>query len=550
MKQASCFGVAWEEAAITLRVHLAKMSRPNLSFFLRLNDPVVQKLMVDQQKPWEQPFVDRRTFKGQRALCIALLIAKHRLQEALAPGDFQIAKTSSNDTWVKLLAQALAQGHRPKWLIELTDLLGWGRLVRGSSLPNEEGTEIHSVFYIRPAEFPIANINFYNVDAGKNNELLGDSLLEFAKKLEFNHWGNSILEGDPQTTTPDQITFPQQHHADHILRKSEEMIFRDLQTSTLNRNEFLIRIQGSRGVGKTTIINCVMRNLEEASIPTLLTDFKALEGTAGNSAKTLFTQLCREFREKLSLAPPANNKPDGLDYRAFVDFLKQSVFPAIQRNKSHLVWLIDHSHKVLDARNTYSAYRDFFKLVRYCFDTRTASDVRRFRILLTHRQLPSWASKDIGSPWEVGLFQEVRDFTKDELSELLRSRNCETDAKTVEYLFELTGGIPLVCYDVLRTIGVACQLDISSIRKLESQVLSGEGELGRHLERIRDFVFKTPELHTATRNLVKGVSKITAEAFEELRRYGIVIGSNEDDAFLRCALYKKYFLAELRTHRS
>jgi AAA domain-containing protein len=85
----------------------------------------------------------------------------------------------------------------------------------------------------------------------------------------------------------------------------------------------------------------------------------------------------------------------------------------------------------------------------------------------------------------------------------------------------------------------------TGIATCESRAGSDDWIFGNHLRRILHLLTRDAELCDVVRALLRGEPCPTPRSFYRLRSAGLVVGTSEEDARLRCQLYAAYLKRHL-----
>jgi hypothetical protein len=85
----------------------------------------------------------------------------------------------------------------------------------------------------------------------------------------------------------------------------------------------------------------------------------------------------------------------------------------------------------------------------------------------------------------------------------------------------------------------------ADIATFEGRAGSDDWIFGNHLRRILLLLTRDPELCDVVRALLRGGRCPTSRSFYRLRSAGLILGTSEEDARLRCPLYAAYLKRHL-----
>ena len=146
------------------------------------------------------------------------------------------------------------------------------------------------------------------------------------------------------------------------------------------------------------------------------------------------------------------------------------------------------------------------------------------------------------SPFNIGTRLILEDFSKAHVTELnKRYSDPLKDETEIDRFVNLVGGHPFLVRRGLHELTT----DNMDISKLEQEADRDEGIFGDHLRRILVLLAKDHALTDVLRGLLQGTPCPTPESFYRLRSGGVILGSSQSDAQLRCQVYATFLKRHL-----
>ncbi|AFY58454.1 ATPase,TIR domain-containing protein [Rivularia sp. PCC 7116] len=309
--------------------------------------------------------------------------------------------------------------------------------------------------------------------------------------------------------------------------------------NTIVQQGVTISIKGPRQVGKSSLLNRIMKAARDENKRVLFLDFQLL-GKADLSSDEIFL---RQFCCWLS---------DELEMEDKVDKYWQKNISNIQRCTRYvsryilkeldipLVLAMDEVDKVFDTdfRN------DFFGMLRNWHNSRAMSDIwNNLDFVLVTSTEPYQLIDDLNqSPFNVGQVIELEDFTVEQVADLNYRHGSLFNSSDEIKLMKLLNGHP---YLTRKALYLVASGQITST-ELFNRANSPRGPFGDHLRRLLSLLHDRQELKESLLEVVENNTCENQQIFWELRGAGLV-RSNGQKVIPRCQLYGEYFREHLNS---
>jgi hypothetical protein len=218
----------------------------------------------------------------------------------------------------------------------------------------------------------------------------------------------------------------------------------------------------------------------------------------------------------------------------FQRYLRRTVLP---RSPAPLVWAWDE----VDRLFPYPCSSEVFGFVRALHNARALDPHApwgRLTFAMAYATEAHLFITDVNqSPFNVGTRLTLDDFTDEQVARLnhLYGTPLRDDAEVTRF-YRLVGGHP---YLVRRGLH-AMVTEGLTLALLESQADHDEGPFGDHLRRLLVLLTRNEDLCSAVRAVLQGRPCPTPQSFYHLSSGGVLLGSNPQEARLRCDLYARY----------
>jgi DNA-binding SARP family transcriptional activator len=320
---------------------------------------------------------------------------------------------------------------------------------------------------------------------------------------------------------------------------SPHYIWREIDdqfTSAVARQDSIVLIKGARQVGKTSLLARGLQQARLAGTRVILTDFRKLTAGQMETSDSLFLTLARDIAEQLDL----DLNVDEVWHSAWgwnVNFERLLRREALKPDSPPVVWGLDEVDLLFGRPDS----DDIFALFRSWHNARSLNPDgpwSRLTLAIAYATEAYLFIKDLNqSPFNVGTRLVMSDFTPEEVAELNRRYRSplHSEAELARYI-ALVGGHPYLVHQGIYAL-TAGRLDLVT---LVAQAIREDGLFGGHLRHLRLALQKDAGLYAALSAVLRGEPCPTNEAFFRLQSAGVLVGESNQDAALRCGLYRSY----------
>jgi len=328
----------------------------------------------------------------------------------------------------------------------------------------------------------------------------------------------------------------------YILRDTDEQLRR-----ALLRGDSIVRIQGARQMGKTSLLLRGLRMARDIGARIVSMDFQAFNRSQFESYDSFYRSLAETLVEDLGL--------DDIDvaglWKSRVSanwnlerVLKRHILPGIDRR---LVWSMDEVERLFQ----FNLSDDFFGLIRSWHNCRSNPKgliLERLTVVISHATeshlfAPAIIRNPNASPFNVATSLMLVDFTLDQVKALNERFSSPLATDEIIELYALVGGQPFLVRRALETL--------KSGEPFRHFLLHASGESGPfadHLRRILQVLASNPALLQAVQAFVTQGKPLSTEEFYRLRTAGVFAGDSAASARPRCRLYAEYLSRNLAQH--
>jgi hypothetical protein len=294
----------------------------------------------------------------------------------------------------------------------------------------------------------------------------------------------------------------------------------------------LIRIQGSKKIGKTSLLARIIAYSKTQNYSTVRLDLAQAETEIFTSIRKLLRWICANAAQQLNLNSQLDDYWDE-DVGALMSCTNYWRAHILESISNPIVLAFDSIEKVFDYPNL---ARDFFALVRSWYEF--SKDIliwKQIRIVIVHINDLYVQSKSYQSPFNVGLIIKVSPFNETQVKDLVQRYGLNLQPTEINYLIELTGGLPyllrLFFYD-----------SVSENISLENLVQSSSNNniLNKHLEYLKVNIRQDSRLWDSFKRVVSSPVELETEVACKLKSLGLV-ALEGNKACVSCQLYQDYF---------
>ena len=311
--------------------------------------------------------------------------------------------------------------------------------------------------------------------------------------------------------------------------------------SALNSRESIVLLKGSRQMGKTSLLARGLNWAREHGARAAFTDLQKFNDRNLKSADVFYHTLGESLADQLGLqALPS----DGWDSRrsANVNFERYLRSEVLLNSNRPLVWGLDEVDRLFSV----PFGSEVFGLFRSWHNERAldpSGPWSALTLLISYATEAHLFITDLNqSPFNVGTRLELDDFTQAQVAELnRRHHNPVKSGDDLNRLTRLLGGHPYLIRRALHELAA----QTTTFAKFEAEADSDNGIFGDHLRRILVLLAKDPGLMEVVRGMLRSEPCPDTESFYRLRSAGLLKGSTQADAHLRCRLYATFLKRHL-----
>jgi len=308
--------------------------------------------------------------------------------------------------------------------------------------------------------------------------------------------------------------------------------------STIVQQGVTISIKGPRQVGKSSLLNRIIKAAKDESKHVLFLDFQLLGKADLSSDEIFLRRFCAWVSEDLELEDRVDEywQKNISQIQRCTRYISRYILKELG---SPLVLAMDEVDKVFDApfRN------DFFGMLRNWHNSRAMSDIwNNLDFVLVTSTEPYQLIDDLNqSPFNVGQVIELEDFTLEQVRDLNLRHGSPFNTSGEMKLMALLNGHP---YLVRKALYLVASGQITTT-ELFNDASNTRGPFGDHLRRLLSLLHDRQELKQALRQVISQNTCEDLQRFWQLRGAGLVRSSGQA-VISRCQLYADYFREHLR----
>jgi hypothetical protein len=339
----------------------------------------------------------------------------------------------------------------------------------------------------------------------------------------------------------------------------------DILAASIANKDFVTLVSGPRYVGKTSLVYRAKHQAEQSGMRVVYTSFQKFQEFELKSQKRFLIALTKQVAKDLELDVHLETEWDSrcTPNVNLENYVREH---AVGRKAAPLLWVMEDVDKLFPCEFS----SDFFLLFRSWHEARGRNPTgawSRLVLVFTYATEAHLYIRNIHeSLFNVGTRVPVSDFTRQQVQEL--NAQCGRPLKDhveLDRFYRLLGGQPYLTNRGLHEIGTSRL----GIEHFEEFARKDDGYFGDHLRRIRDSLNRDGKLLEALRvvlrrelpqnswrhparavrrlsQVLSGTTpRLSSESFKRLRSAGVLSGSSERNARLRCELYAKYFSEHL-----
>ena len=318
----------------------------------------------------------------------------------------------------------------------------------------------------------------------------------------------------------------------YIERKADSIALK-----TIVQQGVTISIKGPRQVGKSSLLNRIIKSARDVNKRVLFLDFQLLGRADLENDEVFLRGFCSWLSQDLEL----ENKVDEYwqtnisNIQRCTRYISRYILKELD---SPLVLAMDEVDKVFDTpfRN------DFFGMLRNWHNSRAMTEIwNNLDFVLVTSTEPYQLIDDLNqSPFNVGQVIELEDFTLEQVIDLNQRHGGIFSSTEEVKIQQLLNGHP---YLVRKALYLIASEQITTAELFDSPI-SSKGAFGDHLHRLLSLIHDKPELKQALLEVVHNNTCENQQRFWQLQGAGLV-RSDGHQVVPRCQLYSEYFREHL-----
>ncbi|MEM6612461.1 MAG: AAA-like domain-containing protein [Cyanobacteria bacterium P01_C01_bin.72] len=323
----------------------------------------------------------------------------------------------------------------------------------------------------------------------------------------------------------------------------ERFAIESICCQTLSQPGALLRLKGARLLGKTFLMERVLGNMSQQGYAIVNLSLKLAD------QKTHFTNLnrflrwfCSNITKELELPNKVKEYWDEEDLGSKVSctsYFQDYILDTLQQP---IILCLDD----IDLLFPYpEIYEDFFALLRSWYEkARTRPRWQNLRLTLVHATDVYIRLNIYQSPFNIGLLQELPEFTISEVRELALKHQIELKEPELDSLIDKVGGHPFLLQKIFDFLKSDRTLNL---RDILTEAATESGIFSHHLRNIWLDLQQHPKLALAFSQLLVSEEPISLDPIQayQLQNIGL-IKLTGNLAELRCNLYRLFFSEHLK----
>lgn len=312
---------------------------------------------------------------------------------------------------------------------------------------------------------------------------------------------------------------------------------------TLSQPGGLLRLKGSRLLGKTLLMNQVLARMASDRYAVANISLKLADKTTHLSDLNKFLRwFCSNLSRELKLPNQLNDYWDEEDLGSKVSctlYLQDYLLAKLDRP---LVLCLDDVDLLFPHPEI---YEDFFALLRSWYEkARTRKKWKNLRMAIVHATDVYIRLNIYQSPFNVGLPLDLPEFTAEQTQELASKYQLQLDDSEIQSLVDLVGGHPYLLHQAFALLKSDRQL---TMQELLAKATTESGIYSSHLRENWLDLEQHPELAVTFKKLVSGDRPLSLDPIQayQLQNIGLIKLSG-DRAVPRCNLYRQFFKEHLK----
>lgn len=304
--------------------------------------------------------------------------------------------------------------------------------------------------------------------------------------------------------------------------------------NTIIQQGVTISIKGPRQVGKSSLLNRIMKAARDRNKRVLFLDFQLLGKADLSSDEIFLRQFCSWLSEELEIEDKVDKywQKNISNIQRCTRYVSRHILKQLDRP---LVLAMDEVDKIFgtDFRN------DFFGMLRNWHNSRAMTDIwNNLDFVLVTSTEPYQLIDDLNqSPFNVGQVIELEDFSFEQVAVLNRRHGSLFNSSDELKLMELLNGHPYLTRKALYLVASGQ----TTTTELFNRATNPRGPFGDHLRRFLSLLHDRQELKECLLEIIDNNICENQKIFWQLRGAGLVRRSSGHGIIPRCQLYGDYF---------
>ena len=306
----------------------------------------------------------------------------------------------------------------------------------------------------------------------------------------------------------------------------------------------LLRLKSPQKMGKTSVLERVIAELEEQGYKFARLSFDAVDRKVLSSFYNLTRYICTRVSKELEMDNQiAQRWDDNLDCIGNVVSYFQKYL--LLNRSDPLVIVLDDFDCVFEQLEVAT---DTCRLLKRLYNLARRSGARgaifkKLRFIVVH-STDFYSSLDINhSPLNgIGYVVTLKEFNEDEVIKLTHRYNIDFSANEIEQLMNLIGGHPYLLRLALKYIS-----DENSLEELLQIALKASSPFRNHLQILLETLQQDSKLVIAFLKVAKANEPVELRSNEEFKLERLGLLKAQDNGWISsCNLYSQYFLRQLK----
>ena len=300
----------------------------------------------------------------------------------------------------------------------------------------------------------------------------------------------------------------------------------------------MIRIKAPKLMGKTSLLNRIIKHAQTNEYRLVRLDFRDAEIEIFSNANKFFQWFCFNISEQLNLECNIDLQARGGILVNCKKYFQTEVLEAID---CPLVLALEEIDCIFHYEEV---AREFLKMLRSWFEETKKTDIwENLRMVLLHSTNVYVELPDNQSPFNVGFPVELTEFSQQNIRDLARRHQLSWGTNEVVALMAIVGGYP---YLVRRALYHLHDSNLSLTEVLQNAA-TDVGIYHQHLKEHWAKLQKYSELKTALKQVVLADSSVKLEQVLEFKLLSTgLVKQNQHGITPSCQLYRDYFAEKFR----